>query len=109
MKVSSRRRLPAADAGTRLSTHELPRVRAVAMRLLGTSGDTEHVDAALAGLADPAAEARGAAARAGELMRRRLALRGPARAFTWSERIPGGGPPASGVSPRAGCSGLRGR
>lgn len=74
LKVSVRRELPAADDASRLATHELPRVRATAMRVLGACGDTEHVAAALAGLDDPAEDVRRAAARAVDLLESRLDL-----------------------------------
>lgn len=53
---------------------ELPRVRAVACRLLGVVGDTEHVDAVAACLDDPDPAVRKAAARALGVLRRRLDL-----------------------------------
>jgi len=55
-----------------LSSHELPRVRATAARALGACGDTEHLDALLDLLDDPAEEVRRAAGRARERMERRL-------------------------------------
>jgi hypothetical protein len=74
LKVSVKRELPAADEAARLATYDLPRVRATAMRVLGACGDTEHVDAALAGLDDPAEEVRKAAARAVDQLESRLDL-----------------------------------
>jgi hypothetical protein len=74
LKVSAKRELPAADDAARLAGHDLPRVRANAMRVLGACGDTEHVDAALAGLDDPAEEVRRAAARAVDRLESRLDL-----------------------------------
>ncbi|MGZ4427682.1 MAG: HEAT repeat domain-containing protein [Nocardioidaceae bacterium] len=74
LKVSVKRELPAADAAVLAARHELPRVRAVAMRVLGACGDTEHLPAARASLDDPAPEVRTAAARAVERLRLRLDL-----------------------------------
>ena len=72
LKVSARRELPCGDAAVRLSSHDLPRVRATAARALGACGDTEHLDALLDLLDDPAEEVRRAAGRARERMERRL-------------------------------------
>ena len=72
MKVATLRELPGADAAVRLSTHELPLVRAVAMRLLGAAGDTEHVAAAMDGLGDPDPLVRRAASRAVRRLETRL-------------------------------------
>jgi HEAT repeat protein len=57
-----------------LTRHELPRVRANAVRALGVVGDTEHVQAVLAVLRDPEERVRGHAARAYARMARRLDL-----------------------------------
>ena len=75
LKVASLRELGEAGPGAeRLSHHELPRVRATAIRCLGKVGDTEHV-AAVEGALDDAQEAvRGAAVRALALLDRRLDL-----------------------------------
>ncbi|KRF18852.1 hypothetical protein ASG90_02865 [Nocardioides sp. Soil797] len=73
LKVSSRRELAAAgDAAVRLSSHELPRVRAQAVRVLGVAGDTEHLDAVRGAEADPDGNVRRAAVRALDLMSIRL-------------------------------------
>lgn len=77
LKVSGRRDLPVAEDGVRLSRHELPRVRSAALRALGITGDTEHVDAVVAAVEDPAEEVRRAAARALERLESRLDLPGP--------------------------------
>ncbi len=77
LKVAARRELAeAADAAVGLSGHELPRVRAVAMRCLGLVGDTEHVPAVRSGLDDPDPQVRRAAGLALERMVSRLDLPG---------------------------------
>lgn len=43
LKVSVRRELPAADDAAALAGHELARVRMAAVRVLGTSGEREHL------------------------------------------------------------------
>ncbi len=75
LKVSARHGLACGDEAVRLAGHDLPRVRATAMRALGACGDTEHLDAVRAGLEDEAEEVRRAAARALERMESRLDLR----------------------------------
>jgi HEAT repeat protein len=60
----------------RLAGHELPRVRAAAMRTLGVVGDTEHAQVVLAALEDPDESVRRHAARAYERMAKRLDLPG---------------------------------
>lgn len=62
---------PGAAALTR---HELPRVRANAVRTLGVVGDTEHVDAVVTVLNDPEEWVREHAAHAYERMAARLDL-----------------------------------
>lgn len=62
---------PGAAALTR---HELPRVRANAVRTLGLVGDTEHADDVVALLDDPEEQVREHAARAYARMARRLDL-----------------------------------
>jgi hypothetical protein len=64
----------AGDGAAALAGHELPRVRAQAMRALAVVGDTEHVDVVRAGLDDPAPKVRRQAGRAWETLRRRLDL-----------------------------------
>ena len=69
LKVAAKRELgEAAEGAVTLADHELPRVRAVALRTLGLVGDTEHVPTVRAGLADPEAQVRRAAALALERM-----------------------------------------
>jgi HEAT repeat protein len=74
LKVSALRELPAADDAVLLAGHDLPRVRAAAIRVLGACGDTEHVEVAVAGLDDPELEVRKAAARSVDALQRRLDL-----------------------------------
>lgn len=75
LKVSSLRELPgAADAATMLVGHSLARVRAQAIRLIGTVGDTEHVAAARVAEADPDQAVRRAAVRALDMLAIRLDL-----------------------------------
>lgn len=74
LKVSARRGLPAGDGAVRLADHELPRVRAAAVRALGACGDVEHVAAAQAATYDDEEDVRRAAARALERMAARLDL-----------------------------------
>jgi hypothetical protein len=57
-----------------LTTHELPRVRANAVRTLGVVGDTEHAEVVVAALDDPDESVRTQAARAYERMATRLDL-----------------------------------
>ncbi len=76
LKVSARRDLPAGDEAVRLARHELPRVRAAALRALGAAGDVEHLPAVRAVLHDDAEEVRRAAARALGRLRVRLDLPG---------------------------------
>jgi hypothetical protein len=59
-----------------LAGHELPRVRATAVRTLGVVGDTEHVAVVLAALDDPEESVRRHAVRAYERMAKRLDLSG---------------------------------
>jgi 2'-5' RNA ligase len=64
----------AADGAARLARHDLPRVRATALRALGAAGDTEHVGDVLSRLGDEHPDVRRAAARALERMVPRLDL-----------------------------------
>ena len=73
LKVATRHQVGGAgDGAARLATHELPRVRAQAMRTLGAVGDTEHVDAVRAALEDEDEVVRRQAARALDRLARRL-------------------------------------
>ena len=75
LKVSAKHEV--ADSGpgaAQLTRHELPRVRANAVRALGVVGDTEHVPAVVALLDDPEEWVREHAARAYARMARRLDL-----------------------------------
>lgn len=75
LKVAAARELAvAADGAVVLSRHELPRVRASALRMLGRAGDTEHVDVVRSGLEDPHVDVRRAAGLALERMAARLDL-----------------------------------
>jgi hypothetical protein len=75
LKVVARHEVGGAgDGAAALSTHELPRVRAQALRALAVAGDTEHVDAVRARLDDEHEDVRRQAARALTRMSRRLDL-----------------------------------
>ncbi|HTW18502.1 MAG TPA: HEAT repeat domain-containing protein [Nocardioides sp.] len=75
LKVASKRELgEAGPAAVGLLGHDLPRMRAQAVRLLGIAGDTEHVDAVHATLDDPDPGVRQAAGRALDRMTLRLDL-----------------------------------
>lgn len=72
LKVSALREIAAAgDPATALAEHDLPRVRATAVRALGLLGDTEHVATVRAAEADEDSAVR----RAAGLALRRLARR----------------------------------
>jgi hypothetical protein len=75
LKVSAKHDVAGSGPGAAsLSRHELPRVRANAVRTLGVVGDTEHADDVLAVLHDPEEWVREHAARAYARMARRLDL-----------------------------------
>lgn len=74
LKVAALRELPAGDDAERLLLHELPRVRAAAVRALGAAGDVEHLAAVEEALDDESEDVRKAAHRARTEMRRRLDL-----------------------------------
>ena len=75
LKVSTKHDVAGTGPGAALLTrHELPRVRANAVRALGVVGDTEHADDVLAVLRDPEEWVREHAARAYTRMARRLDL-----------------------------------
>jgi hypothetical protein len=75
LKVSARHDVAGAgDGAAALAGHELPRVRAQAMRALAVVGDREHVAAVQGQLDDPDADVRKQAARALESLERRLDL-----------------------------------
>ncbi|MFZ5849519.1 MAG: HEAT repeat domain-containing protein, partial [Actinomycetota bacterium] len=71
-----RARAEAPDGAVRRAGHDLPRVRATALRMLGRAGDTEHVAVVRAGLEDRDEAVRRAAALALERMVERLDLPG---------------------------------
>lgn len=72
LKVSSLRELAeAADPAVSLAGHELPRVRATAVRTLGLVGDTEHVETVESALNDGEPLVR----RAADLAFRRISAR----------------------------------
>ena len=75
LKVSAKYDVAGTGPGAALLTrHELPRVRANAVRTLGVVGDTEHADDVLAVLHDPEEWVREHAARAYTRMALRLDL-----------------------------------
>lgn len=75
LKVATLREIGGAgDGAATLSTHELPRVRAQALRTLGAVGDTEHVDAVRDRLDDERPDVRRQAARAFDRLASRLDL-----------------------------------
>ena len=75
LKVAARHEVGGAgDGAAQLTMHELPRVRAQALRALAVVGDTEHVNAVRAALDDEDAEVRRHAARAMEQLEKRLDL-----------------------------------
>lgn len=77
LKVSAMRELAAAgDPSVWLLRHELPRLRATAVRVLGIVGDTEHVDTVRAATDDEDAAVRRSAGLALERIVRRLDLPG---------------------------------
>jgi hypothetical protein len=75
LKVAAKHDVAGSGPGAALLTrHDLPRVRANAVRTLGVVGDTEHVDDVLAVLHDPEEWVREHAARAYQRMATRLDL-----------------------------------
>ncbi len=77
-KVAARREIGEAGPGAvLLAENDLPRVRAAAIRCLGSVGDTEHVAAVMAALDDESPEVRRAATRALESLSQRLDLPPP--------------------------------
>lgn len=75
LKVSVKRDVPgAADEAVGLSRHELARVRGHAVRLLGATGDTEHVDVVRERLTDDDEGVRRHAGRALDRLELRLDL-----------------------------------
>ena len=75
LKVSARYDVAGTgDGAAALADHELPRVRAQAMRALAVTGDSEHLAAVRDRLDDEDAEVRKQAARALEALERRLDL-----------------------------------
>lgn len=77
LKVATRHAVAGAgDGAVALAGHDLPRVRAQAMRTLGACGDTEHVAAVRAALDDPHEDVRRQAGRALERLASRLDLVG---------------------------------
>jgi HEAT repeats len=78
LKVAAKHDVAGSGPGAAMLTrHELPRVRANAVRTLGVVGDTEHVDDVRAVLHDPEEWVREHAARAYERMAKRLDLPQP--------------------------------
>ena len=77
LKVAARRELAdAAELALPLTDHDLSRVRANAVRLLGVVGDTDHVAVVRAGLDDADPQVRRASGLALERMVARLDLPG---------------------------------
>jgi hypothetical protein len=75
LKVTARHEVAGAgDGAAALAGHDLPRVRAAAMRALAVAGDTEHVPVVEATADDSDPAVRKAAARALEQLRERLDL-----------------------------------
>lgn len=74
LKVATRRELPAGDDAARLASHDLPRVRAAALRTLGAAGDVEHVPVVREALHDEDETVRRTAARALDRLSARLDL-----------------------------------
>ena len=75
LKVAAKREIGEAGPGAvPLTRHELPRVRAAALRCLGVVGDTEHVEIVEDALADDEDQVRRAAAGALRRMTSRLDL-----------------------------------
>jgi hypothetical protein len=75
LKVAGRHEVAGTGpAAAVLARHDLPRVRAQAVRTLGVVGDTEHVAEVRAAMDDPDASVREQAARAYERMAVRLGL-----------------------------------
>lgn len=75
LKVAARHEVAGTgDGAAALAGHELPRVRAQAVRALAATGDTEHVDAVRERLGDPDEAVRRQAARALGVLERRLDL-----------------------------------
>ncbi len=75
LKVATRHEVGGAgDGAETLSRHELPRVRAQALRALGAIGDTEHVEAVRERLDDESPDVRRQAALAHDRLIERLDL-----------------------------------
>ena len=75
LKVATRHAVAGAgDGAAALSVHDLPRVRAQALRTLAVVGDTEHAPAVRARLDDEGPDVRRQAARAWEALSVRLDL-----------------------------------
>lgn len=75
LKVAARHHVAGAgDGAARLASHELPRVRAQALRCLAVLGDSEHRDVVTAALDDEHLDVRSQAARAWEALVHRLDL-----------------------------------
>jgi HEAT repeat protein len=71
-----------ADGAVLLRHHELPRVRATVVRLIGVAGESDHAHVLLEALGDPEVSVRAAAERAIERMERRLDIDLEARAIS---------------------------
>ncbi len=75
LKVAARHEVAGSgDGAARLVGHELPRVRAQALRALAVVGDTEHLPVVEAALGDQEPDVRRRAAQALEVLAKRLDL-----------------------------------
>jgi HEAT repeat protein len=73
MRVMARREIAeGVDRAVSLRHHELPRVRATVVRLVGVAGESDHAHVLFEALDDPELSVRAAAERAIERMERRL-------------------------------------
>jgi hypothetical protein len=82
MRVMARREIAdGVDAAVRLSGHELPRVRATVVRLVGLVGESDHARVVLEAASDPDLSVRKAAERARDRMEQRLDIDLEAREF----------------------------
>jgi hypothetical protein len=82
MRVMAKREIAeGVEGAVLLRNHELPRVRATVVRLVGVAGESDHAYVLLDALDDPEVSVRAAAERAIERMERRLDIDLVAREF----------------------------